>query len=249
MVQRAKRRMRCEECGGFQTRKAGGRTISPVSMSRRTTRRIQRYHCRGCGKYFTKRREPRKKYTFHFKGELVRMHVEERLSCRVIAKRIQERLGKRIHPSVVNRMINEVAARTKSSVEMKLQYQPHWSGYVTVDDKWVNVRGRQRVSLLAVDSLGDPLHSELGREPTQEMYDQFLLYVRDEISVSSDYDGFGWASGTSDQAGAWPSDRAPEVFMACTGDRQRVDRLSPDCSTVSTLQHATEGAGGTSCRS
>jgi transposase-like protein len=143
--------------------------------------------------YFCKRREARKKYSLGFKLELARMHVEERLSYRVIAKRVKERLGKKLSPTLACRMVNEIARMTKSSLEIKRDFEPKWTGYITLDDKWVRVKGERMLSLVAVDGSGDPLHSEVHREQTQEVYDQFLMYLRDRLeypfrAVTTDFD-------------------------------------------------------------
>jgi hypothetical protein len=185
--------MRCIGCGSLQTRKNGRRSISPVSFDRRTKRTVQRYQCRACGIYFCKRQQARKKYTLGFKLELARMHVEERLSYRVIAKRVKERLGKELTATLACRMVNEIARMSKSSLEIKRDYQPNWSGYLTLDDKWVRVKGERMLSLVAVDGSGDALHSEVHPEQTQEVYDQFLVYLRDRLeypfrAVTTDFD-------------------------------------------------------------
>lgn len=125
--------------------------------------------------------------------ELARMHVEERLSYRVIAKRVWERLGKKMSPKLACQMVNEIARLTKSSVEIKREYHPRWSGYLTIDDKWVRVRGKRVLSLVAVDKSGDVVHSELHGEQTQEVYDHFLVYLRDRLeypfrAVTTDFD-------------------------------------------------------------
>jgi len=109
------------------------------------------------------------------------MHVEERLSYRVIAKRVTERLGCRVSAKVLCAMVNEVARLSKSSIEIQREYHPLWSGYLTVDDKWVRVKGTRRLSLVAVDKSGDALHSELHTEAGQEVYDSFLFYLRDRL--------------------------------------------------------------------
>ncbi len=121
------------------------------------------------------------------------MHIEERLSYRVIAKRVAERLGRRISPTALCGMVNEIASLSKSSIEIQREYHPHWSGYLTVDDKWVCVKGTRRLSLVAVDRSGDPLHSELNTEAGQEVYDSFLFYIRDRLeyqlrAITTDFD-------------------------------------------------------------
>jgi hypothetical protein len=121
------------------------------------------------------------------------MHVEERLSYRVIAKRVKERLGKPVSPKLACRMVNEIARMSKSSVEIRREYEPRWSGYLTTDDKWVPVHGNHELSLVAVDGEGDPLHSELQGEQTQEVFDNFFLYLRDRLgypfkAITTDFD-------------------------------------------------------------
>jgi transposase-like protein len=121
------------------------------------------------------------------------MHLEERLSYRVIAKRVRERWGYRVSPKSLCLMVNAVARLSKSSVEIQQEYRPCWSGYLTVDDKWVSVKGTRHLSLVAVDNSGDPLHSELHRESDQEVYDGFFLYLRDRLgyqlrALTTDFD-------------------------------------------------------------
>jgi len=55
------------------------------------------------------------------------------------------------------------------------------------------IREIRKLSLVAVDSSGDALHSELHPEQTQEVYDNFMRYVRDRlryrfISITTDLD-------------------------------------------------------------
>jgi transposase-like protein len=121
------------------------------------------------------------------------MHVEERMSYRVIVKRVQERLGKRMSPKLVCSMVNEIARMSKSSVEIKREYGLRWSGYLTIDDKWVRVKGVRVLSLVGVDGSGDPVHSEVHGEQTQDIYDEFLVYVRDRLeypfrAITTDFD-------------------------------------------------------------
>lgn len=193
MPEWTKRRMRCRNCGSLKTQKHGTRTISIKSFSRRTTSKIQRYRCQVCEHTFVTRQEKKKQYSFGFKREIARMHVEERLSYRVIAKRVQERFGYHPSPKFLCGMVNEVARLSKSSIEMQQDYCPVWSGYLTVDDKWVRVKGRRHLSLVAVDNSGDSVHSELHRESGQEVYDDFFLYLRDRLgyqlqALTTDFD-------------------------------------------------------------
>ncbi len=173
--------MRCPKCKGLSTVRNGSRCLTTVSLDRHVKRRVQCYRCRGCGTFFSCRKEKHKKYSFGFKAELARMHVEERMSYRVMAKRIQEKTGKQIGPSVLCGMVNEVACQSKSSWHIQHEYQPQWTGYLVVDDKYLNKRHKSLMSLVALDSTGDAIHSEVLVEPTQENVESFFLYIRDRL--------------------------------------------------------------------
>lgn len=119
MEPRKKRRMRCKNCGSKNTDRNGNRLITLISFNRQSRRSVLRYRCNDCGKYFSNRREKRKKYTNRFKEEVSRMHVEERVSYRIISKRVKEIFGKKVSPRYLSKMVNEVAKATKSSIEIK----------------------------------------------------------------------------------------------------------------------------------
>lgn len=190
----AKRRaMRCPHCASLKTVKNGARSITVMSFERRSTRRVARYRCRGCGRYFSTRRERGKRYSVSFKLEVTRMHVEERMSYRVIAKRIGERFGKSVTPRFLCQMVNEVAACAKSSLAIATEFRPQWSGYLLIDDKYVSVRGVRTLSLVAADKTGDPVHSELISDAVQGTFTAFLRFIVEQLhyplkAVTSDFD-------------------------------------------------------------
>lgn len=116
-----------------------------------------------------------------FKREVVRMHVEGRMSYRLISNRVREQFGKRVSPRWLCRMVAEVVRESKSSFEVKREYDPLWEGYLTVDDKYIRVKGKKYPSLVAVDSSGDPIHSELFQQLNQENVDDFFRYLNDRL--------------------------------------------------------------------
>lgn len=175
------RRMRCPRCGSLDTVRNGKRVIRPGSMDRHSEREVQKYRCKGCNGVFSLRVDKGKKYGFDFKAELARIHVEERQSYRVMSKRLREKLGLRITPRYLCKMVNEVAQMSKSSIEISYEFKPRWDGYIAVDDKYVRVRGKRYLSLVAVDTTGDPVHIELVGEPNQEAYDHFFRYLIDHV--------------------------------------------------------------------
>lgn len=179
------RRMKCPKCGSKDTKKNGKREILPVGFHRQTVRKIQRYFCNACTYSFSKRRDRQRTYTFKFKVEVTRMHIEERMSFRVISKRIGEKYGKRIPPNYLCNMVNEVSSRTKGSIQIKDEFNLSWAEHLVVDDKWINIKGGKRISLIATDSSGDIIHSELLEEYAQDKFDSFFRFVVERLEYSA----------------------------------------------------------------
>ncbi len=123
MSQRKKRRMCCKYCGSLETQKHGKRTITPKSYSRRTTSRVQRYRCQSCKRSFALRKEKKKQYTFGFQREAARMHVEERMSYRIIAKRITERCCWKSFRRAYNKRYGNVIRFIASQWDALLEHQ------------------------------------------------------------------------------------------------------------------------------
>lgn len=188
-----RRAARCVYCESLRTVKNGCRVITVMSFGRRTKHRVSRYRCEECGRYFSLRREKGQRYSLGFKLEMARMHVEERMSYRVMAKRIKEKFGKPVSPRVLCDMVNEVAAHAKGSLAMREEYHPQWEGYLLVDDKYLSMRGRRLMSLVAADSTGDPLHSEVLAQPEQGEFTDFLRFIVDRLQypllgLTTDFD-------------------------------------------------------------
>jgi len=194
-----RRAVRCIYCGSLKTVKNGCRMITAMGFGRGTAAKVSRYRCEVCGRYFSLRREKGQRYTVGFKLELARMHVEERMSYRVMAKRIDERFGKRVSPYALCEMVNEVAAHAKGSLAMWREFRPQWSGYLLVDDKYVSMRRTKLMSLVAADSTGDALHSEMLAHPEQEAFTDFIRFIVERLeyplkALTTDFDGrFGGA--------------------------------------------------------
>jgi hypothetical protein len=193
MAGKRRRSMRCIFCKSTRTKKNGERILITFNLERKVKRKVQRYKCKECGRTFSKRREKKKKYSFSFKVEISRKHIEERMSYRVISKRIKEEYRKRISPTQLSKMVNEVAERSKGSLQIKEEYQPKWEGYLSIDDKWINKKGKKYLSLIATDNSGDMVHNEMFEEETQSNYDSFINFVINRIgykakSITTDFD-------------------------------------------------------------
>ncbi|HEY9164618.1 MAG TPA: hypothetical protein VIS48_00490 [Candidatus Kryptonia bacterium] len=177
----------------MKTVRNGKRVIRPGSIDRHSDREVQKYRCKECNAVFSLRADKGTKYGFDFKAELTRMHVEERVSYRVMSKRLKEKFALSISPRYLCKMVNDVAELSKSSMEISQEFSPRWDGFIAIDDKYVSVRGKRYLSLVAVDTTGDPVHMELIEEPNQQAYDNFFRYLVDHIgyrvrAVTTDLD-------------------------------------------------------------
>lgn len=85
----------------------------------------------------------------------MRRHIEGRESYRVIARWIRMFSGRRVSPSLLQRMVEDLAGRCKSPWEMSAELRPRWSGILALDEKMCSVRGHQQWFYLAVDRTGD----------------------------------------------------------------------------------------------
>lgn len=174
--------MRCPFCKSLSTKRNGKRELLSIGFDRKTTKQVQRYQCKECKRTFSKRRDSHKQYSSGFKRELVRMHIEERMSFRVISKRLRERFEIKASPSYLCLLFNETIKSVKGSKQIKEECQPGWEGYLIVDDKMINIKGKKKVSLIAKDKSGDIVHEELFNYAEQNNYDEFFRFIKRRLN-------------------------------------------------------------------
>jgi len=109
------------------------------------------------------------------------MHVEERMSYRVISKRIKEKYSIRISKNTICNMVNEIAGYSKGDIKIKQEYSPQWKGYLTVDDKYFSVNGDKKLILTATDITGDLIHLEMFNHVEQHGIDDFFLFIEKHL--------------------------------------------------------------------
>lgn len=171
------RRVRCPKCKSLQTVKNGNRWLLDYSLERKSSKTIQRYKCKVCKISFTTRNKARQRYSKEFKLEITRMHVEERMSYRVISKRMKEKYSIKISKNTICQMVNQTAQHSKGDIKIKQEYNPNWQGYLTVDDKYFSVCGEKKLILTATDSSGDLIHLEIFNQVEQYRVDQFFDFI------------------------------------------------------------------------
>ncbi|MEO8168270.1 MAG: DDE-type integrase/transposase/recombinase [bacterium] len=111
----------------------------------------------------------------------MRRHVEGRESYRVIAKSVFQRSGRKISPTSLQKMVEEIGKRSKTALEMSKELRPLWDGVLLVDEKMCSVRGYQQWFYLAVDTTGDIVHCRAVSELTATTAMSFLQEIIDEL--------------------------------------------------------------------
>jgi transposase-like protein len=138
---------------------------------------VQRFACLGCGKSFSVREEPRRRYSEAFAGEIVRRHVEGE-SYRVIAREVFAQSGRKISPTSLSHVVQSLAVRCKSAWEISRERKPRWDGFLMLDEKMVSVRGKQQWFYGAFDMTGDVVHWRAAKELTVGETTAFLQEIK-----------------------------------------------------------------------
>ncbi len=114
--------------------------------------------------------------------ELARRHVEERGSCRVLAKRCREKYGVKLGAMTVQRLVLQVAEQCKTPAELSKELDLYWRGWLITDDKHISVHGKNVVWYVGVDRGGDIPHVEVMPEPTVGGMVEYFEVFRDKLA-------------------------------------------------------------------
>jgi len=90
-------------------------------------------------------------------ADIARRHVEGE-SFRVLAREVYRLTRRKISPTSLQQMVASVAARAKTAGEMSVEFAPHWSGFLVVDEKHIRIRGGELWCYEAIDTTGDVVH-------------------------------------------------------------------------------------------
>lgn len=178
---KVRRRMRCPKCNSLKTVKNGKRINIDNSLQRKSVRKKQKYKCKTCNSNFILKKGIKERYSKSFKLRITKMHTEERMSYRVIRKRLKEDYAIGISKNTICNMVNEIAQVSKGDISIKREYNPKWSGYINIDDKYIRLGGEKILMLIATDKTGDIVHSELLEVQEQQRFDEFFKFIRDRL--------------------------------------------------------------------
>lgn len=220
--------VRCPRRGGLDTIRRG-RTRSAPSGLQGPLKPLQRFSCKSCGTSFTPDRKaaaPRARFSDEMKKDAVRHYIQGLSSYRVLATMLEQRHGKSISRSTLNEWTLELGAGAKTPLEVSIELQPEWGGFLGIDGKAIYVRGKEHCWLLGVDqSTHDIVHALVLESETEDGFAQLETEARLDAGyplygVVSDL-GTGFVDAHRDHFGRVP-------FQACRVhlDR-RLDQVIP----------------------
>ncbi|MGH2746938.1 MAG: transposase [Actinomycetota bacterium] len=120
----------------------------------------------GCGASFTFERKtarPRSRFTDDVIKEAVRLYIQGLSSYRVLAVMLEQRLGRSVSRFTLNGWVQELGERAKTPLEVSIELQPEWGGFLGIDGKVIRVKGDKRCLLIGVD------------HPTQDLVHALVL--------------------------------------------------------------------------
>ena len=116
--------------------------------------------------------------------EVIKRHIEDRSSYRVIAKRLRETTKSFISKSTIHNYLKEVSLRSRSLKDMVKDLNPHLTGFLHLDGKGIKLKGRRKWELtlfIAQDSVGLPVHQNLIEGENKLAIMNFLEVLKEEI--------------------------------------------------------------------
>ncbi|MCD6583803.1 MAG: hypothetical protein J7K71_03870 [Candidatus Omnitrophica bacterium] len=95
---------------------------------------------------------------------MIKRHIEDRTSYRLIAKRLRETTHSRISPFTVFNTVKEASLNSKPLIEGIKELNPNLTGLLHLDGKGIKLKGKHKWELtffIAQDSQGLPIHQRL----------------------------------------------------------------------------------------
>ncbi len=95
---------------------------------------------------------------------MIKRHIEDRTSYRVIAKRLRETAHSRLSSFTVFNAVKRASLNSKSLIEIIKELKPNLTGILHLDGKAIKIKGESRHSqslFIGFDSTGFPIHQKL----------------------------------------------------------------------------------------
>ncbi|MGH2790377.1 MAG: transposase [Actinomycetota bacterium] len=127
---------------------------------------LQRFSCKSCGATITPQRKSAgvgARFSDAVIEESVRLYIQGLSSYRVLAVMLEQRFGRSLSRVTLNGWVQELGERAKTPLEVSIELQPKWGGFLGIDGKVIRVKGDKRCLLIGVD------------HPTQDLVHALML--------------------------------------------------------------------------
>ena len=137
----------CPGCGSLNTQRRGSYSAKTVASWGKRQRRIQRYWCLDCHKWFSEKAgiKSTKRYEPSLILKAADLYFNAEASYRAVGRQLH------IRPYQVFLWVNELGKNSKSFEEVAGELSPGYSGYFLADATTVFIQGEKNQLLLTAD--------------------------------------------------------------------------------------------------
>jgi hypothetical protein len=150
--------------------------------------------CRSCNSSFTPERKtarPRAKFADDVVLEAVRLYIQSLASYRVLAAMFEHRFERSVGRVTLNDWVYELGGMAKTPLEVSVELQPQWGGFLGIDGKAIFVKGNKHCLLIGVDHpTQDLVHALVLETETAEG----LARLETEVRLDAGYPLYGVVS-------------------------------------------------------
>gem|GEM_PF-798207 len=145
----------------------------------------QRFYCHDCKRTFVLRKRKRAKYSGDLFFEIVKRHIEDRFSYRVIAKRLQETTHSFISTYTIFNYVKIASLNSLRLIDILKRLDPSLTGFLHLDGKYIKLKGQhghQFVLFIAQDSNGLPIHQTIMEGENRKAIEEFLEQIQTKLN-------------------------------------------------------------------
>jgi transposase-like protein len=173
---------RCPNCRSINTQRRGSYRTESLKASGKRQRRIQRYYCLDCHKWFSERSGAKntKRYEPSLILKAAELYFDAEASYRAVARQLH------VRPYQAFLWINELGSNCKSFEEIAQELSPQYRGYFLADATGISVQGEKSQLLLTADVESQDIpHAALCKSEDYQNWKIVLQGLRDGIHYSA----------------------------------------------------------------
>jgi len=172
------KRKRCPYCKLLNTQKHGSYQTKAITVQGKRQRKIQRYYCLNCSKWFSQRAGSKR--TRRYEPSLILkaadLYFNAESSYRAVSRQLY------VRPYQIFLWLNELGSYCKSFEEVAKKFSPHYTGYLVADGTTISVKGEHNQLLLTADVESQDIpYALLSKSEDYHNWKMTLLGLRDEI--------------------------------------------------------------------